>query len=93
MATLCRAYTSEQHAHAAVERLLSAGIAGTAVQVLMGETAHDAQSPNKIFIGRTSALTISVSLIAESAIGSAIACITAASCRPEMFGVTRLVVL
>jgi hypothetical protein len=41
MATLCRAYTSEQDAHAAVERLLTAGVVGAQVRVLMGEAARD----------------------------------------------------
>ena len=43
MATLCRAYTSEDDAHNAVERLRSAGIAGTEIHVLMGEPARDAR--------------------------------------------------
>jgi hypothetical protein len=43
MATLCRAYTSEQDAHAAVDRLLVAGVAGTEIRVLMGETLHDSR--------------------------------------------------
>jgi hypothetical protein len=56
MASLCRAYTSEQHAHAAVERLLSAGIAGADVQVLMGETAHDSRdAPVGSYAGTTTA--------------------------------------
>ena len=43
MATLCRAYTSEQDADAAVDRLLSAGVAGADVQVLRGEELHDSR--------------------------------------------------
>jgi len=54
MATLCRAYTSEQHAYTAVERLVSAGIAGAEVQVLMGETAHDTrEAPIGSYVGTT----------------------------------------
>ena len=56
MATLCRAYTSQPHAHAAVERLLPAGIAGAEVQVLMGETAHDwRDAPVGSYAGTTGA--------------------------------------
>ncbi len=56
MSTLCRAYTSQQHAHAAVERLLSAGIAGAEVQVLMGETVHDSRDePIGGYAGTTTA--------------------------------------
>jgi hypothetical protein len=43
MATLCRAYTSEHDAHAAVDRLLAAGVAAAEVQVLMGEAVHDSR--------------------------------------------------
>ena len=43
MATLCRAYTSEQDADAAVDRLLSAGVSGADVQVLRGEELHDSR--------------------------------------------------
>jgi hypothetical protein len=43
MAALCRAYSSEHDAHDAVDRLLSAGIAGTQIHVLMGEAAHDSR--------------------------------------------------
>ena len=43
MATLCRAYTSEQDADAAVDRLLAAGIAGADIRVLMGEALHDSR--------------------------------------------------
>src|SRR4051812_22715134 len=56
MATLCRAYTSEEHAHAAVERLLSAGIAGPQAQVLQGETAHEAPDTRiRAYPGNTTA--------------------------------------
>jgi hypothetical protein len=43
MATLCRAYTTEQDAQAAVDRLLSGGVASAEVQVLMGDAVHDAR--------------------------------------------------
>jgi hypothetical protein len=56
MATLCRAYTSEQDAHAAVERLLSDGVAGAEVQVLMGEAIHDSRdAPVGSYAGTTTA--------------------------------------
>lgn len=43
MAALCRAYPSEHDAHAAVDRVLGAGIADADVHVLMGEAVHDAR--------------------------------------------------
>ena len=43
MATLCRSYTSAQDAHAAVDRLLMAGVAGAEIRVLMGEALHDSR--------------------------------------------------
>jgi hypothetical protein len=43
MPTLCRAYPTEQDAHDAVARLLSAGFAGAEIRVLMGETTQDAR--------------------------------------------------
>ncbi len=43
MATLCRAYITEQDAHAAATRLLSAGVSGAEVHVLMGEALHDSR--------------------------------------------------
>ena len=43
MTTLCRAYMSEHDAHAAVDRLLSAGIPGAEIQVLVGEAVDDAR--------------------------------------------------
>jgi hypothetical protein len=56
MATLCRAYTSEQEAHDAVDRLLSAGFAGADVRVLMGEALHDSRDAAVgTFAGTTSA--------------------------------------
>jgi hypothetical protein len=56
MSTLCRAYPSQQDAHAAVERLLSAGIAGAEVQVLMGETVRDSRDePVGGYAGTTTA--------------------------------------
>src|SRR4051812_34719833 len=41
MTTLCRAYTSQSDAHAAVLRLLSVGVPGEDVRVLMGEPVRD----------------------------------------------------
>src|SRR4051812_36929996 len=43
MATLCRTYATEQDAHRAVDRLLSAGVPGTEVRVLMGDAIHDSR--------------------------------------------------
>jgi hypothetical protein len=43
MATLCRAYQSEDEAHAAVDRLVGAGVADARVHILMGEAVHDAR--------------------------------------------------
>jgi hypothetical protein len=43
MATLCRAYTTEQDARAAVDRVLSGGVASAEVQVLMGDAVHDSR--------------------------------------------------
>jgi hypothetical protein len=43
MATLCRAYRSEQDAHDAVDRLLAAGVAGAEIRLLLGQTAHDSR--------------------------------------------------
>jgi hypothetical protein len=56
MATLCRAYTTEQDAHAAAARLLSAGVSGAEVHVLMGEAIHDSRdAPAGSFVGTTTA--------------------------------------
>jgi hypothetical protein len=56
MATLCRAYSSEQDAHAAVDRLLRAGVPGAEVQVLMGDAIHDSRdAPAGGFAGATTA--------------------------------------
>jgi hypothetical protein len=56
MATLCRAYPSEHDAHAAVERLLSAGLGGDEVQVLMGEAVRDSRdAPVGRYSGTTTA--------------------------------------
>jgi hypothetical protein len=54
MPTLCRAYTSESDAHAAVERLLAAGVSGAEVQVLMGDAVHDSRdAPVGSYAGTT----------------------------------------
>src|SRR5690242_2642197 len=56
MATLCRAYPSQSDAQAAVERLLSAGVAGADVRVLMGDAVHDARNaPVGGYAGTTTA--------------------------------------
>jgi hypothetical protein len=56
MATLCRAYTTEQDAHAAVDRLLTRGVAGAEVRVLMGDAVHDARdAPVGGFAGASTA--------------------------------------
>ena len=56
MATLCRAYTSEQDAHTAVERLLSSGVDGAEVQVLIGEVVRDSRdAPVGSYAGTTTA--------------------------------------
>jgi hypothetical protein len=52
MPALCRAYTTEDDARAAVQRLLAAGVDGTAVRVLMGEPPHDSrEAPAGEFAG------------------------------------------
>jgi hypothetical protein len=43
MPTLCRAYTTDHEAHAAVDRLLSADVPGADIRVLMGEAVHDSR--------------------------------------------------
>jgi len=43
MTTLCRAYTSDSDARAAVDRLLAVGVRGGDVRVLMGKTERDAR--------------------------------------------------
>jgi hypothetical protein len=54
MATLCRAYTSEEAAHAAVDRLLSARVPGADVQFIVGEAIHDSRdAPGGSFAGTT----------------------------------------
>ena len=52
MTTLCRAYTNEDDARAAVQRLVAAGVPGTAIRVLMGAPVRDArQTPIGRFAG------------------------------------------
>ncbi|HYI20594.1 MAG TPA: hypothetical protein VD836_17900 [Solirubrobacteraceae bacterium] len=41
MTTLCRAYTTEDDAHAAVNHLLAHGLPGADIRVLMGHPEHD----------------------------------------------------
>jgi hypothetical protein len=56
MATLCRAYTTEHEAHAAVDRLLSGGVSGAEVRVLMGDAVHDSRdAPVGSFVGTSTA--------------------------------------
>jgi len=56
MATLCRAYTTEQEAHAAVDRLLAGGVSGAEVGVLMGESVDDSRdAPVGSFVGTSTA--------------------------------------
>jgi hypothetical protein len=43
MAVVCRAYTDETEARAAVDALMAAGVSGRAVKVLMGEATRDAR--------------------------------------------------
>ena len=43
MATLCRAYMTEDDAHAAVDRVLAAGAADADVRILMGDMRRDAR--------------------------------------------------
>ena len=43
MATLCRAYMTEQDSHAAVDRVLSGGVSGDEVRVLVGDAVDDSR--------------------------------------------------
>ena len=43
MATLCRAYITEDDAHAAVDRVLAVGVADADIRILMGEMRRDAR--------------------------------------------------
>ena len=45
MPTLCRSYTTDDDAQAAVERLLAAGLSVPEIRVLTGEPVRDAQDP------------------------------------------------
>ncbi len=56
MPTLCRAYTTDHEAHAAVDRLLSAGVSGAEIRVLMGDAVHDSRdAPVGSFAGTSAA--------------------------------------
>jgi hypothetical protein len=56
MATLCRAYASPADADAAVDRLLTAGVADAEIQVLMGDAVRDTRDATVgAFAGTTSA--------------------------------------
>ena len=43
MSRLCRAYTTDHEAHAAVDRLLFTGVSGAEIRVLMGDAVHDSR--------------------------------------------------
>jgi hypothetical protein len=52
MPTLCRAYTTEDEANAAVDRLLGAGVTDADVRVLRGDTTQDSRDvPVRAFAG------------------------------------------
>ena len=56
MPTLCRAYTTDHEAHAAVDRLLSAAVSGAEIRVLMGDALHDSRdAPLGTFAGTSTA--------------------------------------
>src|SRR3954465_2871202 len=54
MATLCREYTTEQDANAAVDRLLTSGVSRAELGVLMGEAVHDSRDAPVGGFARTS---------------------------------------
>jgi hypothetical protein len=61
MPTLCRAYTTDDEAKAAVNRLFATGIAGAEIRVLMGEATHDGRDePDGRFGGGAEAVARSV---------------------------------
>jgi hypothetical protein len=56
MPTLCRAYTTEPDMLSAVDRLLSAGVPGAEVRVLMADASHDTRdTPVGTFAATTAA--------------------------------------
>ena len=56
MATLCHAYTSTQDAENAIERLLSAGVPATGIELIVGHAVEDARdAPVGTFDGTTTA--------------------------------------
>jgi hypothetical protein len=68
MPTLCRAYASEQDAHHAVDRLMSAGVPGAEIRVLTGETEHDSRdAPVGGYAGTGTATTALVGAYAGAA--------------------------
>ena len=68
MLTLCRAYTSAHDAEKAIERLLSAGVPGTGIQLLMGDAITDARdAPIGTFAGTTTAGALTVGWFADVA--------------------------
>ena len=68
MTTLCRAYTTEVDAQAAVSRLLAEGLPGADIRVLMGQPEHDhREEPVGRFAGRRVAPADPVGSFAGSA--------------------------
>ena len=68
MPTLCRAYATEDHAQAAVNRLLAGGLPGADIRVLMGQPEHDhREEPVGRFAGDRVALSHPVGSFAGSA--------------------------
>jgi hypothetical protein len=56
MVTLCRAYTSTDDAEDAIERLLSAGMPASRIELIMGHAVEDARdAPIGTFAGTTTA--------------------------------------
>ena len=68
MTTLCRAYTTEDDAQAAVKHLLAGGLPGADIRVLMGQPEHDhGEEPVGRFAGDRVAPTDPVGSFAGSA--------------------------
>jgi len=70
MTTLCRAYTTEDDAQAVVDHLLSGGLPGADIHVLMGRPEHDhRKAPVGRFAGDRLAPTDTVGAFAGAASG------------------------
>ncbi len=68
MATLYRAYTSTHDAENAIERLLSAGVPPTRIELIMGRAVNDARdAPIGTFAGTTTADALTVGSYADIA--------------------------